>query len=172
MALKIWVRVRHIDKINISAVQLICMLYIIKSILVYFETLGRHGDNVMKVKVSQISSILLNPIVTKSISPRPYNHSKTIINSKSNMTVEDDRFEGEDDGPNSRIKDPNIFSKKSNKVITAAMQSEEEYENKVLLSPTLLQRQRLIKIKDISTKKVSSAIHLLDMLSGYQGRSS
>ena len=140
----------------------------IKNILVFFETLGRHGDNVMKVKVSQISSILLNPIVTKSISPRPYNHSKTIINSKSNMTVKDDRFEGEDDGPNSTVKDeskePNIFSKKSNKVITAAMQSEEEYENKVLLSPTLLQRQRLMKIKDISTKKVSSAIHLLDML--------
>ena len=140
----------------------------IRNILVYLETLGRHGDNVMKVKVSGISSILLNPIVTKSISPRPYNHSKTIINSKSNMTVKDDRFEGEDDGPNSRIKDeskePNIFSKKSNKVITAAMQSEEEYENKVLLSPTLLQRQRLMKIKDISTKKVSSAIHLLDML--------
>ena len=70
----------------------------------------------MKVKVSQISSILLNPIVTKSISPRPFNHSKTIINSKSNMTVKDDRFEGEDDGPNSTIKDeskePNIFSKK------------------------------------------------------------
>ena len=50
------------------------------------------------------------------------------------MTVKDDRFEGEDDGPNSTVKDeskePNIFSKKSNKVITAAMQSEEEYENK------------------------------------------
>ena len=140
----------------------------IKSILVHFETLGIHSDNVTKLKVSEISSILLNQIESKSISPRPYNHSKTIINSKSNMTVKDDRFEGEDDGPNSTIKDegkePNIFSKKSNKVITAAMQSEEEYENKVLLSPTLLQRQRPIKIKDISTKKVSSAIHLLDML--------
>ena len=143
---------------------MLCMLYIIKSILVYFETLGRHGDNVTNLKVSEISSILLNQIVPKSISPPTYNHSRTIINSKSNMTVKNDRFEGEDDGPNSRIKDPNIFSKKSNKVITTAMQSEEEYENKVLLGPTLLQRQRLIKIKDISTKKLSSAIHLLDML--------
>ena len=42
------------------------------------------------------------------------------------MTVKNDRFEGEDDGPNSRIKDPNIFSKNSNKVITTAMQSEEK----------------------------------------------